>query len=157
MEGISDESTTTAKFPSGLLFFALMIGVGFAFSLLFVHSRERVDGSEIRIVNASNVDFVDVVVGGINYGNIEHGQATGYQHWETAYRYSSVSLKAEGKSYSLLPYDYVGEKQLGAGSFAYLLKFGTSGELEIEVRADESKSSNQSLNTDAPKDGAPIS
>src|SRR5690242_1201178 len=122
MDSISNEATATAKFPSSLLFLALIFGVGLAFSLLFVRSQESVVGSEIRIVNASDVDFADVVVGGLHYGNIEHGQVTGYQRWETAYRYSSVSLSAADKTYTLQPIDYVGENPLGSGRFSYLLR-----------------------------------
>lgn len=136
MDSISNESKPL-KFPGIFLFLVLILGVGFAFSLLFTQSQESADGSDIRIINASNIDFADVVVGGINYGNIEHGQSTGYQHWKKAYRYSSASLKAEGKVYSLQPIDYVGEKSLGSGRFAYLLKPRENGELEIQVQGDE--------------------
>lgn len=137
MDEISNEPKGALKFPSVLLFLALIIGVGFAFSLLFTHTPENTNGSDIRIINASSVDFVDVVVGGINYGSIEHGQSTGYRHWKKAYRYSSASLKVAGKAYSLQPIDYVGEKPLGFGRFAYALELRENGELKIQVQSDE--------------------
>jgi hypothetical protein len=137
MESISNEQNETLKTPSVSLFLALILSVGFAFSLLFTQLQASTDGSDIRIINASNVDFVDVVVGGINYGNVAHGQSTGYQHWKRAYRYSSASFRAAGKVYSLQPIDYVGEKPLGSGKFAYLLKPRENGEAELQVQGDE--------------------
>lgn len=124
-------------FPSALLLFALVLGAGFAFSLLFLNSQEKTAGSEIRLINISNTDFVDVIVGGINYGDVKRGQSTGYQHWQVAYRYASVQLKSGGKSYFLQVDDYVGEKPLGSGRFAYRIKLAENGLLQISVQGDE--------------------
>jgi hypothetical protein len=137
MDSISD-GLKSPKFPSALLFLALFLGVAFAFGLIFTQSSTSAgEGSDIRIINASDVDFVNVVVGGISYGNIERGQSTGYRHWKKAYRYSSASLKVGEKMHAIQPIDYVGEKPLGSGRFAYLLKPKENGELEVRVQGDE--------------------
>lgn len=137
MDSTSDESKSL-KFPNALLFLALFFCVAFAFCLLVTQAQPSADdGSDIRIINASDVNFMSMVVGGISYGNIERGQSTDYLHWQRAYRYSPVSLNAEGKMYAIQPIDYVGEKPLGSGKFAYLLKLKENGELEIQVQGDE--------------------
>jgi uncharacterized protein YecT (DUF1311 family) len=110
-------------------------------------TKERVDAlqrvfeytlcnpSDIRVRNASDTDFKDVVVGDKKYGDIKRGATTEYQHWKTAYRYSFVSLTADDKSLKIQPVDFVGETPLGEGKFTYILSI-ENGRLEIRAAED---------------------
>jgi len=91
--------------------------------------------SDIRVRNASDTDFKDVVVGNKKYGDIERGGTTEYQHWEIAYRYSFVSLTADSKPLKIQPIDFVGESVLGEGKFTYVLTI-EKGQLEIRAVKD---------------------
>lgn len=88
----------------------------------------------IRIRNASDVDFEDVVVGGKEYGDMKRGASTGYQTWELAYRYSSVKLTA-GKPMGLVPLDFVGETPIRGGNFTYVITI-REGNLDIQLVRD---------------------
>lgn len=84
-------------------------------------STTEVARTEIRVRNASNVAYENVIVGDRSYGDIEPGAVTDYQNWEQAYRYAYVSLTAEGKPMVIQPIDFVGETPLGAGRFTYVV------------------------------------
>jgi len=92
--------------------------------------------TEIRVRNGSDSEFKEVVVGGKKYGDIKAGAATEYQTWKTAYRYSSVTLKAGDKTLRIQPIDYVGETPLGEGNFTYIL---TVRDGRLEIRAEKDK------------------
>jgi len=77
--------------------------------------------SDIRVRNASSIDFENVVINHSNYGTVKSGETTGYQRWGPAYRYARVELYAAGKKRELQPEDYVGESPLGTGRFTYVL------------------------------------
>lgn len=92
--------------------------------------------TEIRVRNDSDVDFKEVVVGGKKYGDIKPGATTDYQTWKTAYLYSSVTLIAGSKPMQIQPIDYLGEPELGAGKFTYVL---TIREGRLDIRAEKDK------------------
>jgi hypothetical protein len=82
------------------------------------------------------VDFKDVAVGGVKYGEIKAGAATDYQVWRRAYRYASVSLLADAGQMTMTPIDYVGERKLGEGHFTYVLTI-QEGRLNISVEKEK--------------------
>src|SRR5262245_39305691 len=93
--------------------------------------------TDIRVRNASDVDFQNVIVGGRNYGDIKRGAVTDYQTWPGAYRYAYVSLRANGKPMGIQPIDYVGERLLGEGRFTYVLTT-LNDRLDIRAEMDDS-------------------
>ena len=84
-------------------------------------SSTGLDETRVRIRNASSVAYQDVIVGDKSYGDIRPFTLTAYQTWEEAYRYTFVSLTAEGKRLVIQPRDLVGEPPLGPGEFTYVL------------------------------------
>jgi hypothetical protein len=92
--------------------------------------------TEIRVRNDSDIEFEDVVVGGKKYGDIKPGATTDYQTWKTAYRYSPVTLIAGSKPMQIQPIDYLGERELGAGCFTYVLTVH-EGRLDIRAERDD--------------------
>ncbi|MGX9244385.1 MULTISPECIES: hypothetical protein [Sphingobacterium] len=88
--------------------------------------------TNIRIKNNSQYTLENVTVTPseqkINFGKLEKGTYSCYHSFEKAYRYAYVKVTIEGKEYELTPIDYVGEKELGAGSFTYVLEVDKSNE-----------------------------
>ena len=86
---------------------------------------QTADGVQIRLSNASGLDFEDVEVNfydnRVSYGTIAAGTASGYQRTERAYSYAFVQLTAAGKQYRLQPIDFVGETELAPGRYTYIL------------------------------------
>jgi hypothetical protein len=85
--------------------------------------RERV---EIRIRNVSDLDFDRVRVHfpegrDVDYGPVPKGGRSGFQSIGRAYRYAGLSVKAGKQELTLQPIDYLGEKELPAGRYAYAL------------------------------------
>lgn len=80
---------------------------------------------KIRLSNVSQYDFKNIVVntstGIVNFEDIKSGQTTEYQIFDMAYRYAFVELEIDGKTYTLLPIDYVGESLLENGNYTYQL------------------------------------
>jgi hypothetical protein len=81
------------------------------------------EGVEIRVRNASTVDFTNVVVGFPDetetYGAIAANASSEYRTVERAYRYAGVQVTLNGASLALIPIDYVGEEELEGGSYTY--------------------------------------
>lgn len=77
----------------------------------------------IRIRNASTVAFEDLRVGYLSgiveYGTLEAGEATAYRDVGKVYRYAYVSFSSGGRTWSLVPIDYVGETPLDGGRWTY--------------------------------------
>ncbi|MEN9376148.1 MAG: hypothetical protein RL710_1305 [Pseudomonadota bacterium] len=96
---------------------------------------------EVRVHNASNVDFKSVVVGGKTYGDIKHGASTSYQTWQCAYNISSVELFANTVQMRFRPRDtngeglVAGDEPLCKGRITYLLQI-VNGELKIDASID---------------------
>ena len=77
----------------------------------------------IRLSNVSAFNFESIVVntstGLVNFENIGSGEKTTYKTFEKAYRYAFVELEIEGETYTLQPFDYVGEELLKNGNYTY--------------------------------------
>jgi hypothetical protein len=66
----------------------------------------------IRVHNASDHQMNSIILNGLEYGNLEPGEMSGYQKHELAYEIASVSLYVEDSNIQIIPIDYVGEKPL---------------------------------------------
>jgi hypothetical protein len=81
--------------------------------------------------------FVQFPEQGEDYGTLVPGEASGYRQVELAYRYAYVDVLADGKSYVLQPFDYVGETPLGKGRFTYVLGLDpATSSVELQLVAE---------------------
>ena len=82
-------------------------------------------GPEIRLSNSSQLNFKNVIVdtgtGQVNFGDLDSGKQTEYKKFTKAYGYAFVKLEIDGKTYIIQPIDFVGEKPLTDGRYAYQL------------------------------------
>lgn len=83
----------------------------------------KTDGINIRIRNASEFHYTDVIVKSgdeeFTYGTINSNHTSNYQQFKLAYQYAYVQLKINGKVYILQPIDFVGEEELANGKYTY--------------------------------------
>jgi hypothetical protein len=101
----------------------------FAFPFFLFAGCDSVVGSEdrveVRVRNASTIDFSSVVIGFPDqteaYGAVAARTATDYRTVERAFRYAGVQVTLDGTSLALIPIDYVGEEELDGGSYTYEL------------------------------------
>ena len=88
----------------------------------------------LRLKNQSSTDFSAALVrfpeteG--SYGALAAGEASAYRPFDTAYRYGYVEVEAEGRTYRIQPFDYVGEEPLEKGRYTYRLDL-SGGDLEM--------------------------
>lgn len=94
------------------------------------------DATRLRIENASDVGFTSVRVSfpeaEARYGTIEPGRSSEYQRVDGAYRYGFIEVEAEGETYTIRPFDYVGEEPLEPGRYTYQLDI-VEGNLAMEL------------------------
>nr|WP_315153182.1 hypothetical protein [uncultured Flavobacterium sp.] len=99
--------------------------------------KENSSELKIRLSNASKLDFQNIKVntstGNVNYGNLKAGKKSDYKVFEMAYRYAFIELQIDGKTYTLQPIDYVGEKPLENGNYTF------------QINANDSKDQYQKL------------
>lgn len=106
---------------------SFVLGTALLFALLPVSACDSIVGDEedveVRVRNASNVDFSSVVVGFPDqteaYGAVRANTATEYRTVTRAYRYAGIQVTLGGQSLALIPIDYVGEEELEGGSYTY--------------------------------------
>ena len=83
------------------------------------------DVAQVRVANASAVDFDAVAVAFTGptraLGPVGAGEASGYEPFETAYRYGYVRVETEAGEFVLQPIDYVGEEPLAPGRYTFRL------------------------------------
>ena len=86
---------------------------------------------EIRIANMSGFDFKNILVNTSScemiYGNIDANQVSVYMTFDFAYRYAFVELQIDGETYTVQPFDYVGEPILTPGHYTYEIDANNSG------------------------------
>ena len=111
-------------------------------------SQEGASGSpavEIRVRNESPVDFEHVTVQfpqtgePVDFGAVRRGGSSGFHNVALAYRYAPVQVKAGERELVFQPIDYVGEQELDAGRYTYVLGVD-SGVLTIELERDSGSS-----------------
>jgi len=92
---------------------------------------EVVTGVLIRIENASDFDFKNIVVntgsGQDVYGDLNASQLSAYKTFESAFRYAFIELQIDSDTFTLQPFDYVGETPLSPGQYTYKLTAEDSG------------------------------
>lgn len=81
---------------------------------------------QIRIKNSSVIDFDSVRVMFPDrdeeyFGPISKGAMSDFKRTARAYRYAEVHVNAGGRELTLIPYDYVGERELPPGRYTYVL------------------------------------
>lgn len=94
---------------------------------LFLSACGIQDGSPngvfIRVQNNSDVNFKSVTIQSGNaegaFGDILARTSSDYKEFEYAFRYGAIWLEAEGRDFSLIPIDYVGEIPLKDGFYTY--------------------------------------
>lgn len=79
---------------------------------------------ELRVRNASDVDFDNVVVifpeqHRVDYGRVAKGAGSRYERTRVAYRYAAFRITIQGRVLTLDPVDYVGEQPLEPGRHTY--------------------------------------
>ncbi len=92
---------------------------------------------EIRIKNASNLNFDRVRVDlpdepDVDYGPVSEGSVTAFRSTSRAYRYAGFSVKVGMQELSLHPIDYMGEQELPAGRYTYVLDVD-NGRLTVQL------------------------
>ena len=80
---------------------------------------------EIRLHNASPYHFENIKINTVNFGSLEAGEYSTYHKFEKAYSYSYVQLNIDTTTFTLQPFDYVGEKPLKKGQYTYELSLDT--------------------------------
>lgn len=92
-------------------------------------SDEAEQNVTIRIENASIYKYEDIYVhpsssyatngGNQNYGTLDPNTFSDYKQFDVAYGYAAVKAKIDGKTYTLMPIDFVGEIPLKPGKYTY--------------------------------------
>ncbi|MFY0652098.1 MAG: hypothetical protein JXQ96_08705 [Cyclobacteriaceae bacterium] len=86
----------------------------------------------IRLSNVSEFDFknieVDTGFGRAGFEDIDAGQSTEYKRFIKAYRYAYIQLEIDGETYTIQPFDYVGETPLKNGYYTYQIDANNSKE-----------------------------
>ncbi|MGF2412607.1 hypothetical protein [Ferruginibacter sp.] len=92
---------------------------------------------EIRVKNATPWIFYDCTVNAYNYGSVNIDAVSAYKTFAKAYRYASIALSMNGKPYSIIPIDNVGETSLANGKYTYKLTYSaTDDRLNMELIKD---------------------
>ncbi len=87
---------------------------------------QQTSSLQIRILNASQYKFDNIIVNQVSYGNLISKQRSIYKTHEMAYRYAFVELQINGKTYTIQPIDYVGETPLENGNYTYKITANSS-------------------------------
>lgn len=125
-----------------------LIRLSFIFIFIFGCADEIVPDETgdllIRIQNGSVVTFSDIVVNADgeekHFGSLDSFQYSSYKSFEYAYRYAFVELKINGQTFTIQPFDYVGEEVIEKGKFTYII--GTTdnndrfSKLTIDIKED---------------------
>jgi hypothetical protein len=110
--------------------------------LLLSCSKEDPEAVNIRIINNSDYRFEQVYVntsgGEHTYGNVESQSSSAYHSFTVAYPYAYVRLYIDGEEFVLQPKDYVGEEELPAGNYSYVLEIAdfNTRRLSLNLRVE---------------------
>jgi heat shock protein HslJ len=93
-----------------------------------------------RIRNASGVDFTDVYAifptgEKVHYGPVAAGAVSRYEPVQQAYSYGYLKVTTAAKSYVYQPVDYVGESELPAGHYGYVVDI-VDGRIDLQLERD---------------------
>jgi hypothetical protein len=109
---------------------------------MFCTTEPRV---EIRVANESKIQMENVRVQFSSqteeYGSIPPQGVTDYRAVTKAYRYARIEATVDGEQFLIQPIDFVGEKELKAGKYTYVLKLNDNwtskfDRLRLSLRKD---------------------
>lgn len=98
----------------------------------------------IRVKNQSAFRYQGIMVNADgnekNFGSLNPLNYSAYQSFDFAFRYAYVELRINGQTYTIQPFDYVGEDQLPPGKYTYAISANNSSnqyeKLNIELVED---------------------
>jgi hypothetical protein len=115
----------TKKHNKLIILFIVFVAIAISFTIWKFSLSKYIDYTYVRIKNVSPYDYVNITVGQEHYENLKAGDVTEYRIFTYAdrntYRYNNVRLSINNIVFEIIPKDYVGEKPLGNGYFAYLI------------------------------------
>jgi hypothetical protein len=98
---------------------------------------------EIRVHNSTGADLDSVRIyvpeprEEVDFGPVAKGEYSEYRTVPIAYRFAEVEASGQAESFSLRPYDFVGERPLPEGRYTYRL--GKAQEaLTLDLQANAS-------------------
>ncbi|GGG10690.1 hypothetical protein GCM10011344_09210 [Dokdonia pacifica] len=75
---------------------------------------------QIRLANISEFDYTNITIrNGISYEDLEAGEVSEYQTFESSYSYMFVQLVANQDTLFIQPIDFVGESLIRGGNYTY--------------------------------------
>ncbi len=92
-------------------------------AILGCSDNEVITAVNIRLANASDVDFRDMTFNGEDFGDLAPGEKSEYRAFERSYSYGSVSIIIEGERFGWQPNDFVGEELLATGDYTFEYSF----------------------------------
>lgn len=100
--------------------------------------NDKLSAVNIRVKNASSINFDEVQVGGDEFVHLEvsSGSFSEYLEYETAYQYAYIQIKSDTESYVLQPIDFVGETPLEIGFYTYVLDVSEEGDITLNFVDD---------------------
>lgn len=108
-----------------VLYIILLPLLLFAAGCGITNSADQSDAVQLRVANASDVDFESVLLKfpGVeaDYGAVAAGEVTAYRDMNGAYHYGLIEVVTDGDTLRLVPIDYVGEEPLAAGRYTFVL------------------------------------
>lgn len=97
----------------------------------------------VRVQNATGVDLEEVRVylptseqEPVAFGPIASGAWSEYREFSVAYRFMRIEASSATASFTLQPYDFVGERPLSPGRYTYRLGV-VDGRLTLDLEVDD--------------------
>ncbi len=88
---------------------------------LFLFSCQEQTGIQLRIENASNLRFDEVLVNNVSYGALEANEVSAYLDFEYIYTKEYVKVVIGSKVIELIPEDFRKEDYRNDGSYKYVI------------------------------------
>jgi len=89
-------------------------------ALLLVGCQEQT-GIQLRIENASDIPFDEVLVNNVTFGALEANEVSAYLDFEYIYVKEYVKVIIDGRAIELIPEDFNKEDYHSDGSYKYVI------------------------------------